>query len=184
VRNLKNEVLSTKTVPSLLLGARRLNNGNTFIVMRNQLLEVDKDGKDVLTIPRASNDIATAVKLRDGGFGVVTTGGIYIRMDEKGKELKSFNVGTILSIGGHIDVLPNGRVIVPQYSANKVVEFDADGKTIWSVNMTQPTCVTRLPNGNTLIGSRYGRYLVEVDRAGKEVSRTTPEGRPMQIERR
>jgi HEAT repeat protein len=181
-RNLKGEVLWTKTVNGTVVGARRLPNGNTFIASRTQLLEVDKDGKEVITITR--NDVAAAVKLRDGQIAMVTTAGQFLRLDDKGKELKSFQVGQILTIGGHFEVLPNGRVLVPQYSAGRVVEFDADGKQLWSVETPQPTCVKRLPNGNTLVGSRYARYLVEFDRNGKEVTRTTPEGRPIQIERR
>jgi HEAT repeat protein len=181
-RNLKGEVLWTKTVQAIVLGARRLPDGNTFIVSRSQLLEVDKDGKEVLAINR--NDVAAAVKLRDGEIGMLTTAGRYVRLDATGKELKSFNAGQILSIGGHFEVLPNGRVIVPQYSQNRVVEFDAEGKQLWAADLQQPTSVRRLPNGNTLVASRYGRYVVELDRNGKEVSRVTPEGRPMSLERR
>jgi hypothetical protein len=181
-RNLKGEVEWTKTTTGLMLGARRLPGGNTFIVTRTQLLEVDKDGKEVQTINR--NDIAAAVKLRDGEIGLLTTAGRYVRLDAAGKELKSFNAGQILSIGGHFEVLPSGRVIVPQYSQNRVVEFDPEGKQIWSADVQQPTSVQRLPNGNTLVASRYGRYVVELDRSGKEVSRLTPEGRPMSLLRR
>jgi hypothetical protein len=181
-RNLKGEVLWTKTVTGVLVGARRLPGGNTFIVTRTQLLEVDKDGKEVQAINR--NDIAAAVKLRDGDIGLLTTAGRYVRLDPTGKELKGFNAGQVLSIGGHFEVLPSGRVIVPQYSQNRVVEFDPDGKQIWSADIQQPTSVQRLPNGNTLVASRYGRYVVELDRNGKEVARLTPEGRPISLERR
>ena len=181
-RNLKNEVLWTKNVNSVLIGARRLSNGNTFIVTRQQLLEVDRDGKEVTTINR--NDIASAQKLRNGNIGIITTTGQYVRLDTAGKELKSFPVGLVYTIGAHFTVLPNGHLIVPQYSASRVVEFDGDGKEIWTATVAQPTCVTRLPNGNTLVGSRFTRAIVELDRTGKEVSKTMADGRPTQIERR
>ncbi len=181
-RNLKGEVLWTKAVAGILLSARRLPNGNTFIALRTQLLEVDHDGKEVRAINR--NDIVAAVKLRNGDIGIVTTLGKYVRLDTTGKELKSFAVGQMMTIAGHFEVLPNGHVLVPQYTAGRVVEFDADGKEVWTANIQQPTCVTRLPNGNTLVASRLQRYVVELDRTGKEVSRTVAEGRPTSIERR
>src|SRR5439155_22540262 len=50
-RNLKNEVVWEKQV-NWPMGAQRLPNGNTFIVLRNQLLEVDRGGKEVFVYNR------------------------------------------------------------------------------------------------------------------------------------
>ncbi len=52
---------------------------------------------------------------------------------------------------------------------NKVVEYTSEGKQVWEHACERPTAVSRLPNGNTLIGSRYHKTLLEVDRAGKKV---------------
>jgi hypothetical protein len=51
--------------------------------------------------------------------------------------LRLTKAGTYLA--GHLDM-------------NKVSEYDADGKEIWSVKANQPWSVVRLNNGNTLIG--------------------------------
>ena len=56
-----------------------------------------------------------------------------------------------------------------QMKMNKVVEYDADGRNVWEVNSTRPTCVQRLPNGNTLISSRLSPTVTEVNRAGETV---------------
>jgi hypothetical protein len=183
-RNLKGEILWTKAVNSVLLGARRLANGNTFVVTRNSLTEVDKDNKDVVSIPRPNNDISAGVRLRNGDFAIVTNLGQFVRLSPEGKELKSFPVGQVYGIGSSIDVLPSGRVLVPLYSQGKVVEFDPDGKQVWEAAVPQPTSVSRLPNGNVLVTSRNARAVVEIDRSGKEVWKHATDGMPMKASRR
>jgi hypothetical protein len=184
-RNLKNEVLWTKAVNTLLLGARRLANGNTFIVTRSGLLEVDKDGKEVVTVNRPNGgDIAAGVRLRNGDYAIVTNLGQFVRLNAEGKELKSFPVGQVLGMGSNVEVLPNGRVIVPLYSQNKVVEYDSEGKPLWETAVTQPCSVVRLPNGNLLIASRNAHTLLEIDRNGKEVWKQATEGMPLKASRR
>src|SRR5260370_31067684 len=49
-RDHKGAVKWTKEVNNWPLSAQRLANGNTFIVMQNQLLEVNKEGKEVYSI--------------------------------------------------------------------------------------------------------------------------------------
>ena len=183
-RNLKNEVLWTKTVTTMPLGGRRLPNGNTFIVTRSGLLEVDKDGKDVVTVPRPGNDVAAGVRLRNGDYAIVTNLGQFVRLSAAGKELKSFPVGQILLMCGNVEVLPNGRVIVPLYNQNKVVEYDAEGKLLWEAAVTQPCSVVRLPNGNLLVACRNARTVLEIDRTGKEVWKQTTDGMPLKASRR
>jgi HEAT repeat protein len=67
-------------------------------------------------------------------------------------------------------VLPGNRVLLAEYSANRVTERDFKGKILWQKQIAEPNGVQRLPNGNTFIVSRQGTIL-EVDRAGKEVYR-------------
>jgi outer membrane protein assembly factor BamB len=181
-RTLKGDVIWRRTL-NLPLGARRLRNGNTFITARGQLLELDKDGKEVLNVTRP-NDIAAACKLRDGQIAALTIRGQLVRMDASGKEVKSVPVGTVLSIGANLDPLPNGHVLVPSYSTNKVVEYDAEGKAVWEAPATRPTSVMRLPNGHVLVSSRNGRAVVELDRSGKEVWNHPVEGMPLRVLRR
>jgi HEAT repeat protein len=182
-RTLKGEVKWTKTLSGFVLGARRLANGNTFIVARNAVMVVDKEGKEVATVNRA-NDIAAGTRLRNGDFAIVTNLGQFIRMTPDGKEVKSFPVGQVLNIGSNIEVQPSGRVLVPLYNMNKVVEYDAEGKQLWETPVTLPTSVTRLPNGNILVASRNTRTVFELDRNGKEVWKHMTDGMPMRASRR
>jgi hypothetical protein len=172
-RTLDGKILWTKSVGSLLLSARRLPGGNTFIATRNQLLEVDRSGKEVMVLNRPS-DIAAADRDRDS-IGILTTGRRFIRMDTKGRELKSFPTDFVYSgIGTSIQLLPRGRVLIPQYATNRVAEYDDTGKVVWQATVTRPASVRRLPNGHTLVSTRMRPYrVVELDKTGKEVwSRT------------
>jgi hypothetical protein len=183
-RNFKGEVLWEKTVNGLIQGVQRLANGNTFLATRNQLLEVDRDGKEVSSRTRPSHDIMTAHRLRDGTTVLVTLNGQCVRLDAAGTEVKSFPVGTTYVIGSNIDVLPNGRVLVPQYANNKVVEFDTEGKPVWEATVQNPSTVMRLPSGNTLVGSMVTQRVVELDRNGKEMWDYKADGRLMRVRRR
>ena len=82
------------------------------------------------------------------------------------------------------DALPSGRVLIPMWGEGKVVEFDADGKEIWSAQVNNPVSAFRLPNGNTLVASMGTGKVVELDRNGKEVWQHSAEGRPWRVRRR
>ncbi len=183
-RTLKGAIVWLKTVPGVLLGARRLPDGRTFIVTRNRVFDVDAAGKELHVVDRPSSDVAAACRLRDGRMVLVTTHGQCLHLDAQGREVKSFAVGVVTSIGSHIDATPGGHVFVPLYSRNQVVEYDANGKLVWSAAVARPSSVQRLPNGHVLVGSRMGMTLVEIDRHGEEVGRQALNGRPLNALRR
>jgi HEAT repeat protein len=184
-RNHKGEVLWQTTLSGSPICARRLPNGNTFIASRSRVYEVDRTGAEVWTLNHSFGLIVAACPLRDGSVAVVSQMGEYQRLDRSGKVLNSFRVGRIVrSVGTQIDVMPNGHVLIPFYTGNSVVEYDADGKAVWSAQAYRPTCVQRLPDGHTLIASRMSNVLVEVDRRGQEVSCQRCDGRLVCVRRR
>jgi len=70
-----------------------------------------------------------------------------------------------------------GTYLTGQLDANKVVEYDAQGKQIWSVDAFQPWGLVRLKNGNTLIGcSSHG--VLEVNPKGETVWQFTQKDCP------
>jgi HEAT repeat protein len=182
-RNFKGETLWEKDLPENPLAAQRLPNGNTFIVMRSRVMEVDRAGKEVVSLPAPGRDIVSAIKTRNGQISLVTMGGQFRRLDATGKELKAFSVGSIHSYAA-IDVLPNGHVLVPHYDRNKVVEYDLSGKAVWEGSVTQPTAPVRLPNGHTLIACRDAQLVVELDRSGKTVWTHKATTYPWRVRRR
>ena len=184
-RNHKGEILWQTSVSGMPVSARRLANGNTFIATRSRVYEVDRAGTESWAVDTARAVIA-ACPLRDGGVAVVCSTGEFQRLDRKGEVVKSFRVGGFMrsSLGTHFQVLPNGHVLVPLYTANCVVEYDGDGKQVWSAQALRPTCVQRLPNGHTLVSSRMTSVVLEVDRKGREVWSYRCDGRAMRVQQR
>ncbi len=185
-RDAKGEIKWEKKMPGHNpTSAQRLANGNTFIVCQNQLSECTRSGKDLYTIARPNSDILAARKLRNNEIVIISNQGTVLRLDATGKEIKSFRVPNVWSMGN--DVLANGNVLIAvQAPMNKVVEYDPDGKVVLeSSAVMNPIATTRSPNGNTLIVSQqWPNKLVEIDKAGKQVFDLTLPGQTMRIRRR
>jgi hypothetical protein len=167
-RDLKGEVKWKKEVPSGPLAAQRLPNGNTFIVTDQQVVEVDAKGDEVFSYRRPLETIRKATKLPNGDIAIVTSSQRFVRLNAELKELRTFEAD-IRTNGGRIEVLPNGNVLVPMKDANKVVEYDADGRPIWEATVEEPIAAVRLPNGHTLVTTLNQRRAVEVDGAAQPV---------------
>src|SRR5207248_3813134 len=186
-RNLKGEVVWTRTANNLPVGAQRLDNGNTLIVDRNEVVEVNAADKEVWRWNTPGGMFLAARRGRNGETVVLDSAANLHRVDAKGQVVKTHRLTgvTLAGIGTHIDLLPNGNVLVPTYVQNKVLEFDADGKKVWEMNADRPTACSRLPNGNTLITSRYARNVIEIDRTGKKVWEfSSPTGNVIHARRR
>jgi hypothetical protein len=70
-----------------------------------------------------------------------------------------------------------GTFLVAHHDQDKVVEYDADGKEIWSVAAHIPWDAVRLHNGNTLISS-HDAYVREVNPQGETVWEFTQKDAP------
>jgi HEAT repeat protein len=166
-RNLKGDIVWQKQVANPI-SCQRLSNGHTFIATRNQLLEVDRSGKEVFTLNRNNWDIMSAQKLRDGQIVMVSQSGCH-RLDASGKELRSYQlpngVGTY-----YVGISAKGGILLAQSWMNKVYDYDPDGKLVAEINVNQPWSAFRLPNGNTLVSTQnWPAKVLEVDKAGKTV---------------
>lgn len=69
----------------------------------------------------------------------------------------------------HIRMTPAGTILVPHLGEGKVVEYDLDGKVLWSVPAKSPWHAVRLANGNTLIAGDWSCYAREVNPRGETV---------------
>jgi hypothetical protein len=183
-RDKKGEVVWDRTVNGNPISVQRLKNGNTFIAMVNELLEVTRDGQTVFSMPRPGADIFKARKLPNGDVAFVTNRGQFQRVDRDQKVLKTFQVGFVGSQFGSMDVLPGGGLVLGLFGNNRVVEYDANGKEVWSANVQWPSSVVRLPNGRTLVASQNTRQVVELDRNGRAVWSYTADGQVYQARRR
>jgi len=69
----------------------------------------------------------------------------------------------------HVRVTRAGTFLVAHLDLGKVVEYDANGKEIWSVAAPSAWAAVRLKNGNTLISGNQHGYVREVNPKGETV---------------
>ncbi len=69
----------------------------------------------------------------------------------------------------HIRMTAAGTLLVAHMDFGKVVEYDPQGKEIWSVDAPSCWAAVRLKNGNTLISGNQRGYVREVNRKGEIV---------------
>ncbi len=180
-RNFKGELLWHKQLSQAPLTARRLPSGNTMIVTQNQILEVDRSGREVSTLNRQG--VLAAEKLPGGRIASIDSAGGFSLVDSGGRPVKNFSVGAFKSYCG-FQVLPNGGVVLPLSDQNLVSEFNAQGQRVWEAGAHRPTSAVRLANGHTLVSCRDSQLVVELDRSGKEVWRYKSTGYPWRAYRR
>ena len=170
-RNFKGDVLWEKKV-SGPVNAQRLPNGNTFIATMNSIMEVDRNGKEIMN---KNMSVWAARKYPNGQIAIVTREKRFIRLDATGKELHNVpvTVGIANSIGG-VDFLPNGRVLTSL--TDSVAEYDLKGNIVWQAKVPRPDGVTRLANGNTLVACTGSREVIELNRQGKAIRTFKLEG--------
>jgi hypothetical protein len=180
-RDTSGRVLWEKEVPAPLT-AQRLANGHTFIGAQAELLELDRSGKQVWSLPVPSL-VFKAAKLPNGDVAYISGENQFIRVDAKGQELNRFPAHLDYS-GGRLEVLPNGHVVVPEANSNRVVEFDEHGKIVWEASIEEPVAARRLPNGNTLVTSHNSARGVEIDRHGNVVWQYKADSRVSRMFRR
>jgi outer membrane protein assembly factor BamB len=145
-------------------------------------MQVDRGGREIFKIERP-HDIMSARRLANGQIVCVTSNRQILRLDRAGKELKNTTVPTIYYHQN--EILRNGNVLVPLGWNNQLIEYNADGKAVWSITSQQPMHAVRLPNGNTLISSQNWPYkFLEVDKAGKELSQHVTNTYVFRIRRR
>jgi len=70
-----------------------------------------------------------------------------------------------------------GTYLAAHLLDNKVSEYDANGKEIWTYAVNGPWSATRLKNGNTLIAS-YRSRILEVNHDGKTIWEFSPTNAP------
>jgi len=154
--------------------ASRIRSGNTFVACRNQMFEVDKDGKEVVRIDRFNEYLYGAGRLKDGNFAYVNSARMYVKVDRAGKQLATWRLpNDPTGSQPYVTVLENGNILYSDYRAGKVREMaSADGKVLSEVSVQFPTLATKLPNGNLLVAQSNQMKFTEVDRTGKVVKET------------
>jgi HEAT repeat protein len=178
-RNAYNRITERDTAGKILMevplanapgACQRLPNGNTFIAMSNEVLEVDPKGKTLWSHSDPGGQyVARAFRRRDGHIIYAAGGYRVVETDTDFKELRASEVTKTGDSWMSVEPLPGNRFLIAPYSAHKVMEIDSDGKVLWECPTQTPMSAVRLPNGNTLVGSDRDFSVYEYDRSGKEV---------------
>jgi hypothetical protein len=173
-RDRKGKVLWQYQVAGEPINCQRLPNGNTFIGTRNQVMEVSRAGKVVLSHDLGAHLCFHAVnRIAAGTYLYLTNLGVIGEIDRVGKKIRTItlrNEGT----WGDVQALPGGKYLVANYGTGKVMEVDAAGKRLWEIKVGDACGANRLANGMTLLGC--GTQVLVVDRTGKVHWRTTTQG--------
>jgi hypothetical protein len=105
----------------------------------------------------------------------------FVELLENGEE--GFTVP--VQAGWACDVTLQGNRLVGDHVAKSVVEYDADGKEVWSVRNLPggPMSARRLDSGNTLVALSDANLVAEYDPQGKVVWKVKVEGRPCDARR-
>jgi HEAT repeat protein len=166
-RDFKGNVLWKKTnLDFYPMQVQSLGNGDVFIVGKGKIIQVNRAGREVLTINRPNSDVRAARRLPGGQIVLITKEGEYELLDRTGKRSKAVKLPNVGD--EQIEILDNGHVLVPL--DGEVVEYNRDGKAVWSVKAVQPVHAVRLPNQHVLVSSsKSPSRFVEYDRAGKKV---------------
>lgn len=77
----------------------------------------------------------------------------------------------------HVRMTNAGTFLVP-HMAGRVIEYDPEGKEIWSYTTPSPWAAIRLKNGNTLISGDGSGYVREVNPKGEPVWEFTQQDSP------
>ncbi|HEX3313255.1 MAG TPA: PQQ-binding-like beta-propeller repeat protein, partial [Gemmataceae bacterium] len=170
-RDTANNIHWSKEVTNPLM-AQRLEGGRTFVATDSSWHEFDRDGSETNSVSRSNDErMMKVARLPNGNVVALTMLPRIVFFDPRGKEISSFPVAAEAKLyGGRLDVQPNGRVLVPFNLEDKVVEFDQNGRQIWSVSVPRPVAAVRLANGHTLVTSMLPETgAVEFDGTGREV---------------
>jgi outer membrane protein assembly factor BamB len=162
-----------------------LSNGNVFIAHQFGVTEISPE-KKVLWNYDASpgHELHTAVPIGKDRFLFIQNGDpAMVRVVNilTGTTEKEFGLAVKhpISVHGqfrHARLSANGTLMVAHTDLNKVVEYDSDGKELWSFPAANPWGVTPLPSGNLLITDRLG--VREVNRRGDSVWTFSPSDVP------
>jgi hypothetical protein len=133
----------------------------------NDVVEYDDNGVETFRVAVPSPWACDGTP--DGHRLIGSYGGKYIvEFDETGKEIS--RIANLESGVMSVRRLENGHTLATLADANKVVEFDPEGKVTWEARLAGRPCdARRLPDGRTLVALHKANRIVEVDEEGSEV---------------
>ncbi|MBA4188977.1 MAG: hypothetical protein C0467_13350 [Planctomycetaceae bacterium] len=187
-RDATGKVLNRRNAFQQPLNIDLLPDGGMLVVCRNNIIQWDKDGKQIWAFARPY-DIMAGCRLPNGETLFITNlyqgpgnpgGANSFRLDGKGADTKkNLTFAWIMQIQS-IGIVGEDKVLIserdnknPAQPADRIAEYDLKtGKQTWKYDCPResgPTSAQRLANGNTLICLMNRNQLIEVDPSGEIV---------------
>ena len=150
-----------------------LSNGNVLFAHQFGVTEVTLEKKVVWNYDTSvGHEVHTAMPIgkervlyiQNGNPAVLRVVNIITNATEHEITLRTKHPDTTHGQFRHARLTDRGTLMVAHMDSNKVVEYDYDGRELWSFPADVPWGVTPLPNGNVLITDREG--VREVTRRG------------------
>ena len=142
-----------------------LSNGNILFAHQYGVTEITPEKKIVWNYDApASHEVHTAVPIgkdrvlfiQNGDPATLRVVNILTNATEKEIKLTTKQPASTHGQFRHARLTDRGTLLVAHMDLNKVVEYDSDGKEVWSFPAVGPWGVTPLPNGNALITDTKG----------------------------
>ena len=176
----KNKVLQE------LGDATMMSNGNIAFCKKTGASIITPDKKIIFNIDAEPNSEIHAIQPLGNDKALVVQNGhpskIMTINTKTNKIEKTINLPTSDNPNPHLQfrrvrLTSEGTYLAAHLDNNKVAEYDANGKEIWSYNVPGPWWAARLKNGNTLITS-YPNTVLEVNKKGEVVWKFSQEDAP------
>ena len=157
--------------------ATMLSNGNILFAFQFGAALVTPEKKILWSVDAAApTEIHTAVPVGlekvayiiNGNPAKLVVANVATNATESSFDLPTGNPNSIHGQFRHLRYTTAGTFLVAHMDDNKVVEYDKDGKSLWSVTVESPWAAARLKNGNTLISSNRN-FVREVNSQGETV---------------
>ncbi len=141
--------------------------GHTLVAYGHHNKVEELDGKGKVVWSYSAHVIFHAEKLRNGNVLVCSAGrfgrGKVWEISRKGKIVWEYNAYAM-----DARQLPNGNVLIADFTGSRAIEVTRDKKIVWEKNLGgRARGVQRLANGNTLVA--YQNRAAEFTRDGKTV---------------
>ncbi|MHB8654309.1 MAG: beta-propeller domain-containing protein [Terriglobia bacterium] len=155
-----------------------LSNGNIVFARKLGASEITPDSKIVWNYQAPpGTEVHTALPLGTDRVLIMQNGNpakLMIIQKASGKVEKELTLPTAHpeKVHGqfrHVRMTAAGTFLVAHLDLGKVVEYDAKGAPIWSVDAPSAWAAVRLKNGNTLISGNQHGYVREVNPKGEIV---------------
>jgi len=162
-------------------------NGNILFAHQFGITEITLDKKVVWNYDApGQTEIHTAQPIGENSVWFIQNGNPakFVVIDKTtGKVEHEFE----LSVGNPASVHPQfrqarltaaGTILVAHMDAHKVVEYDLDGKVLWSYPVTNCWSAVPLANGNILISGGHEKFVREINRKGETIWEWSPADTP------